>query len=156
MGIMTQPIAKRKNGGDEKAHRISVSLPRGLALALDRMVRERGFHNRSQAVAEMIEERLNRVGEEDENRVMAGTITLFLETHRKGLLQKLRRIQKEHIAEVISCHDIFLEDDYLMEVVLVQGPVGRLRQVMDLMLTCKGVSSGDLSLTSRILPQVHR
>ena len=135
--------------------RISISLVEPLAKALDAMVEARGFHNRSQAVAEMIEGQLSRHRKEDPEHVMAGTITLFLDVTKPGLLQKLKRIQREHIREVISSHDIFLEGDFMLEVLLVQGPVGKLYRIRDRMLTCKGVSSGELSLTSKILPPVH-
>ena len=37
----------------ERAARFSISLPSGLAGQLDRMVRARGFKNRSQAIAEI-------------------------------------------------------------------------------------------------------
>ncbi|MFQ3226564.1 MAG: metal-responsive CopG/Arc/MetJ family transcriptional regulator, partial [Lentimonas sp.] len=47
------------------------------------------------------------------------------------------------------------EGKYIMEVVLVQGPISQLRHITNRMLTCKGVSSGGLTLTSKILPQVH-
>jgi len=137
------------------AQRISVSLPPHLAEALDRMVSQRGFHNRSQAVAEMIETSLIRHQQEDENTVMAGTITLFYDSAKTGLLQKLAEIERDHIEECISSQHVLLEGNHIMEVVLVQGPVKRLRLLTNQMLTCKGVSSGGLTLTSKIIPQLH-
>jgi CopG family nickel-responsive transcriptional regulator len=135
--------------------RISVSLPEHLAVALDRMVSERGFHNRSQAISEMIQERVNAHHQEDDDMIMAGTITLFYDSTKPGLLQKLKRVQRDHIDEVISTHNVLLEGNHIMEVVLVQGPIKNLRFITDRMLTCKGVSSGELTLTSKIMPPVH-
>ncbi len=137
------------------AQRISVSLPPKLASALDKMVERRGFQNRSQAVAEMIEQTLIQHKQEDEAAVMAGTITLFYDSGKSGLLQQLARIEREHIRECISSQHVLLEGQYIMEVVLVQGPVRRLRELTDRMLTCKGVSSGGLTLTNKLIPQVH-
>ena len=124
-------------------------------MRLDAVARERGFHNRSQAVGEILEQRLAEMAEEAGDSVMAGTITLFLEVTKPGLLQKLKQIQREHIAEVISAHDIFLEGDSMMEVLLVQGPVETLYRIRDRLLTCKGVSAGKLVLTAKLLPPVH-
>lgn len=126
-----------------------------MAAELDRMASERGFHNRSQAISEMIQERVNAHHWEDDDMIMAGTITLFYDSTKPGLLQKLKKVQREHVEEVISTHDVLLEGNYIMEVVLVQGPVKNRRFIMDRMLTCKGVSSGELSLTSKIRPPVH-
>lgn len=135
--------------------RISISLPTLLAEGLDQMVAERGFHNRSQAVAEMIQQSLVKHQQEDDATIMAGTITLFYDSAKPGLLAKLAHIEREHIDEVISSQHVLLENQYTMEVVLVQGPVGRLRKITERMLTCKGVSSGELTLTRRIIPPVH-
>lgn len=137
------------------AARISISLPQALATALDQMVNERGFHNRSQAIADMIQHKLIDHQQDDENQIMAGTITLIYDSSKPELLEKLTRVEREHISEVISSQHVLLEGDYIMEVVLVQGPVHRLRTITDRMVTCKGVSSGGLTLTDKLIPQVH-
>jgi CopG family nickel-responsive transcriptional regulator len=139
----------------DTAHRISISLPRRLAQGLDEMVERRGFHNRSQAVAEMIEQQLIEFQQENDEALMAGTITLFYDASKAGLLEKLARIEREHIDECISSQHVLLEGDNVMEVVLVQGRVRRLYQITDRMLTSKGVNSGKLTLTSKIIPQVQ-
>jgi len=143
------------NPPKESAQRISISLPARLARGLDDMIARRGFHNRSQALAEMIEQNLIEFQQEREEAVMAGTVTLFYDASKAGLLEKLARIQREHIEECISSQHVQLEGGHVMEVVLVQGPVRRLREITDRMLTCKGVSSGKLTLTSKIIPQLH-
>ena len=137
------------------AQRISISLPARLASALDEMVNERGFQNRSQAVAEMIEQTLVEHKQQDGATVMAGTITLFYDSGKSGLLQELAKIEREHLEECISSQHVLLEGQYIMEVVLVQGPVQNLRALTNEMLACKGVSSGGLTLTSKLIPQVH-
>ena len=119
------------------------------------MIAERGFHNRSQAIADMVQQQLIEHQQEKHDAVMAGTITLIYDAAKPELLQKLARIQREHVEECISSQHVQLEGQYIMEVVLVQGPVQRLRAVTDRMLTCKGVNSGRLTLTDKLIPQVH-
>jgi CopG family nickel-responsive transcriptional regulator len=137
------------------AQRISISLPAKLAVALDQMVEARGFQNRSQAVAEMIETSLTTHHQRDDTTVLAGTITLFYDTAKPRLLQTLAEIEREHVKECVSSQHVLLEGHYIMEVLLVQGPVQRLRDLTNRMLACKGVSSGGLTLTSKLIPQVH-
>lgn len=137
------------------ATRISISLPQNLAESLDEMVTQRGFHNRSQAIAEMIQQSLIHHEQDNESTIMAGTITLVYDSRKRDLLQKLTQIQHEHVEEVISSQHVFLEGQFIMEVILVQGPVKQLRHITDRMVTCKGVSSGGLTLTSKLIPQVH-
>lgn len=137
------------------AQRISISLPAKLATALDDMVDSRGFQNRSQAIAEMIEESLIQHKQEDNSAIMAGTITLIYDTGKTGLLQQLAKIQRQYVQECISSQHVLLEGQYIMEVVLAQGPVQNLRELTNQMLACKGVSSGGLTLTNKLIPQVH-
>lgn len=103
----------------------------------------------------MIEQTLIQHKQQDGATVMAGTITLFYDSGKTGLLQLLAQIEREHIEECISSQHVLLEGQYVMEVLLVQGPVQHLRALTNKLLACKGVSSGGLTLTSKLIPQVH-
>jgi len=146
---------KPKTSEDPKAQRLSISIPSPLAKALDKLVAQRGFPNRSQALAEMIEHSLTEYSQEDSNTVMAGVITLVYDSARRDLLPTLASIARENIAEVITTQQILLESNYVMEVVVVQGQVDKLRTIRDQMLACKGVSSGRLTLTNKLIPPLH-
>ena len=135
--------------------RISISLPNRLATALDQMIETRRLRNRSQAIAEMIEHSLVDHYQEDDDKIMAGTITLIFDSSRLELFQKLSMIQHIHVMEVISSQHIYLEGNYIMDITLVQGPVWKLRQIRDELLACKGVTSGGLTLTPRLMPPLH-
>lgn len=137
------------------AARISVSLAAELAQGLDEMVSTRGYPNRSKAIAEMIQEALITHHQAKSEGLMAGTITLIYDAEKPGLLQQLSQIQRSYIEEVISSQRILLEGHHLLEVVLVQGPVGRLHEITDCLRACKGVNTGTLSLTDKLIPQVH-
>jgi CopG family nickel-responsive transcriptional regulator len=123
--------------------------------ALDRVVNERGFDSRSQAIAEMIHaqaaEHLGRIGIE----VMAGTLSLVYDESKSSLLRDLSRICREHVAEVISSQHILLEDDHVLEVILMQGPARGLRDIANKLVTCKGVKSANLTMTPHLIPPLH-
>ncbi|MBC8127912.1 MAG: nickel-responsive transcriptional regulator NikR [Gloeobacteraceae cyanobacterium ES-bin-144] len=122
---------------------------------LDRLVTERGFDSRSQAISEMIHqqaaEHLGKIG----TQVMAGTLTMIYDESKSSLLRDLSRVCREHITEVISSQHILLEDDHVLEVLLMQGPANTLRQIANELVTCKGVKSTHLSLTPHLLPPLH-
>jgi len=139
----------------EGVKRISVSLPPAVYEELGRLVAERGFENRSQAISEMIHQSLTEHYQDQGDRLMAGTITLFYDESKPGLLQALAEIERTHIAEVISSQHVLLEDNHTMEVILVQGPASRLKAIADELITCKGVRSGKLTISSAILPPIH-
>ncbi len=139
----------------ENVRRASISLPPSLFDALDELVRIRGFHSRSQALAEMIQQNLIEYHQDLGDEVMAGTIVLFYDESNHGVLPALAQIEREHIAEVISSHHVLLEHNNTMEVLLVQGPAQTLKMISDKLITCKGVKSGKLTISSMILPPLH-
>ncbi len=122
---------------------------------LDRLVSQRGFDSRSQAISEMIHqqaaEHLSKVGSE----VMAAALTLVYDESKSSLLRDLARVCREHVAEVISSQHILLEDDHVMEVILMQGPARTLRDITNELVTCKGVKRAQLTLTPHLMPQLH-
>lgn len=144
-----------KETSSDSLRRITISMPEDTFLALDRIVTERGFDSRSQAIVEMIHqqaaEHLGKIG----TQVMAGTLTMIYDESKSTLLKDLSRICREHITEVISSQHILLEDDHVLEVLLMQGPANTLRQIANELVTCKGVKSTHLTLTPHLLPPLH-
>jgi CopG family nickel-responsive transcriptional regulator len=137
------------------AERISMTLPGSTLRQLDQMVADRGFSNRSQAVTEIINRELIEFSGEQDDTVMTGTITLFYGNRPRDLRSKLSNIQRKHIAEVISSLHVLLERDHTMEVLVVQGPAHKLRAVADELVTCKGVKTGSLNLSTFTMPPIH-
>ncbi len=139
----------------EGVRRITVSMPDAAYQALDRLVQQRGFDNRSQAVSEMIHQHaaqhLGKIGTE----IMAGTLTLVYDESKSSLLRDLSRIFREHIAEVISSQHILLEEEHVLEVILMQGPARTLRNITNKLVTCKGVKTAHMTLTPHLIPPLH-
>lgn len=135
--------------------RVSVSLPREVLLGLDALIAEKGFESRSQGLAWVIRQHLREDREEDVSAIMAGSITIFFRQTRPGILEELASLKREFLDEVIGTLQVQLSDGHLMEVLLVQGPVGKLRALTDRIVACKGVKAGRLTLTHDLLPPLH-
>ena len=144
-----------KDDNSEGLRRVTISMCEDTFQSLDRIITERGFDSRSQAISEMIHqqaaEHLGKIG----SQVMAGTLTLIYDESKSSLLRDLSKICREHITEVISSQHILLEDEHVLEVLLMQGPAKTLREIANELVTCKGVKSTHLSLTPHLLPQLH-
>jgi CopG family transcriptional regulator, nickel-responsive regulator len=144
-----------KNSKTDGIKRITVSMPDDTFQALDRLVAQRGFENRSQLVAEMIHEHtaqhLGKMGKD----VMAGTLTIVYDESKNSLLKDLSRIFREHITEVISSQHVLLEEEHVLEVILMQGPAHTLREISHKLISCKGVKTANLTLTPHLLPPLH-
>ena len=136
--------------------RLSMSLPTDLYRQLDVMVHERGLPSRSQLISELIRHALADHGEATHpDALLAGTITLVYRGNRGRVRELLAQTQHEFLKEVISAQHIFLEDEQSLEVLLVQGPATRLRDLCDALRKVRGVQQLRLFTTTALLPPLH-
>ena len=76
--------------------RFTVSVPPNLATQLDRMTREKGYANRSLAVADLIRAGLVEHRQNYGDREIAGSITLVYDHHKQHVQTTLTDIQHDH------------------------------------------------------------
>jgi CopG family transcriptional regulator, nickel-responsive regulator len=145
-------IARQQN---RPVSRISMSLPYALLKELDRMVSERGFISRSQAINDMLHQFLIEHKRERGDDIMVGTVTLVYDNSVPGLQKQLADLQSRHIDEVISSLHVHLVRNQTMEVILVQGPVKTLQAIADELISRRGVISGKMHLVAALIPQLH-
>lgn len=145
----------KEEKGKNLVSRISISLPEELLIDLDEMVERRGFESRSQAIGDMINRHVVEHKRELGDEVMAGTVTLLYDHSTRGLQKQLADLQHDYIDEVISSLHVHLMHHQTMEVILVQGPVLRLQQIADEMITQRGVITGRLQLMAAVIPPLH-
>jgi CopG family nickel-responsive transcriptional regulator len=150
---MTMPNAG--HGPYQPVSRISMSLPGELLIELDRMVDDRGYASRSQAISDMLHQFLVEHRREVGNDVMVGTITLLYDNSVPGLQKQLADLQYRHIDEVISSLHVSVKGNQTLEVILVQGPAQKLQAIADKMITQRGVTSGRIQVVAALIPQVH-
>jgi CopG family nickel-responsive transcriptional regulator len=141
--------------GNGPISRISMSLPRALLRELDRMVQERGFESRSQAINDMLHRSLLEHKRKRGDDVMVGTVTLVYDNSVPRLQRQLAELQCRHIDEVISSLHVHLLHNQTMEVILVQGPAARLQGIADELISRRGVISGHMHLVAALIPQLH-
>lgn len=144
-----------ENDADHLA-RLSMSLPGHLLDAFDRMVAERGLPSRSSAMTELIRgavaDHAERVRPDD---VVAGTVTLTYASDSGTVRHRVAQKQRDFLKEVISSQHVFLEGDQSLEVLLVQGPPGRLEELCDALRRIRGMHQVKLVTTAALLPQLH-
>lgn len=151
--LSCMPVTRSKS--EKNAHRLTISIPDKLHGQFEELMVERGFVNRSQAIAEVLNQHISDYYSLKGNSLMAGTITLFYDHKRSGIKQQITDVHHEHIREVISSLCVLLQNSCTMEVVLVQGPAKRLRQIANKLLGIKGMIAGRLNLTRTLLPPIQ-
>lgn len=128
--------------------RFSVSLPQQLLTDLDEMVCEKGYDNRSLAIADMIRDELVEHRQHDGQQEIAGTITLVYDHHKSHVQEALTKLQHDHMVMIISTLHVHLDHDNCLEVLVVRGAAAPIKSLADALIAAKGVKHGRLTVTS--------
>ena len=137
-----------KHAKTEGVVRFTVSVPQTLAKQLDQMTREKGYDNRSLAVADMIRDQLVEHRQNFGNHDIAGTITLVYDHHKQHVQAALTDIQHDHHDVIISTLHVHLDHDNCLEVLVVRGKAGTIKKIADELIAAKGVKHGKLTVTT--------
>jgi CopG family nickel-responsive transcriptional regulator len=126
--------------------RFSVSLESDLLEAFDVFVRDGSFATRSEAIRQLLRQTLTRDAFEGDDRPVTATLTLVYDHHRPHLVEKLLELQHRHPGQVVASMHVHLDHDRCMEVIVLKGPGGELRQLASSLRGLKGVHAGELTL----------
>jgi CopG family nickel-responsive transcriptional regulator len=137
-----------KNTKTDGVVRFTVSVPRDLAKQLDRMTREKGYDNRSLAVADMIRDQLVEHRQNYGDHDIAGTITLVYDHHKQHVQTTLTDIQHDHHDVILSTLHVHLDHHNCLEVLAVRGKAGTVKKIADELIAAKGVKHGKLTVTT--------
>jgi len=128
--------------------RFSVSMPGQLVAEFDRLIAEQGYRTRSEAIRDLIRERLVQREWQAGEEAVVGTLTLIYDHHVSGLAQRLTEVQHDHVEEIISSLHVHLDHDNCLEVLVLRGRAAELVRVADYLLATRGVKHGKLVLTT--------
>jgi CopG family nickel-responsive transcriptional regulator len=132
----------------ETVSRFSVSLDKKLQRELDRMCREKGYDNRSLAIADMIRDHLVEHQQQQGAGEIAGTVTIVYDHHKPHLMELLTDIQHDHGELIIATLHVHLDHHNCLEVLAVRGRADRIKSVADALIAAKGVKHGKLTITT--------
>ena len=128
--------------------RFGVSLDVKLLRQFDRLIVRKGYANRSEAIRDLIREALVReqweLGAED----AVGTITLVYDHHTRDLSDKLTDLQHAHYESIVSTLHVHLDPHHCLEVLVLRGTAGTLKEIADRLIGTRGVKHGTFSATT--------
>jgi CopG family nickel-responsive transcriptional regulator len=132
----------------ETVSRFSISLAPSLLAQLDSMTLEKGYGNRSQAIADMIRAQLVEHRQKASRGEIAGTITLVYDHHKPHVQATLTDIQHDHHQVIISTIHVHLDHHNCLEVLVVRGQGAIIKKIADELIAAKGVKHGKLTVTT--------
>ena len=132
----------------EDVSRFSVSLKKGLFRQLDDMIKEKGYENRSLAIADMIRDQLVEHWRGAGDFDAVGTILLGYDPRDPRGRAGLTRLQEEYLETIVSTLRVQSDAESCMEVLVVRGKASAINALADRLIGAKGVKHGKLSLTA--------
>lgn len=130
-----------------KIVRFGVSLEKELLEKFDKLIKEKKYPNRSEAIRDLIRENLVKK-EWTEGKEVAGAITLVFDHHKRELVNTLTDIQHDFHQLIISSQHIHLDHDNCLEIIVVRGKPIEVRGLADKLKSTKGVKYGSLSIAT--------
>lgn len=111
----------------------------------DRMIKQIGYKTRSEAIRDLIRERLVHQEWQATNQKTVGTITLVYSHDVHELSEVLTALQHKYHKQIVSTMHIHLDKHNCLEVLVVKGTGKEIKRIADHLLSTKGVKHGKLT-----------
>ncbi|ACG71769.1 putative transcriptional regulator, CopG family [Anaeromyxobacter sp. K] len=126
--------------------RIGISLEDGLLEQFDKLIAEKGYVNRSEAIRDLIRDALvQRAFTESSGREeRVAVVTLVYDHDSSSLAQKLAHIQHENHRAVVSALHVHMDPHNCLEVLVLRGRGKDVVAMGESLVATKGVKYGKL------------
>ena len=126
----------------DKVVRTGISFEPKLLKMFDRFIRENGYTNRSEAINDVIRDRLTHM---HENNII-GTIKIIYD-HRLGHYSKnVSNLQHDYHCQIVSSMHTYLDHHTCLELIVVKGRIDRIKKLLEKIKKTKGVKEAELIL----------
>ncbi len=128
--------------------RFGVSIDQDLLENYDRLINERGYATRSEALRDLIREALIQQKIETQTETHAlGSLTLVYDHHARNLATEMAELQHDFHENILSVMHLHVSHDDCMEIIALRGIVSEIVELANGLLSLKGVKNGKLFLT---------
>ena len=127
--------------------RFGVSLEKELLQKFDVLLRGKNYTNRSEAIRDLIRQELVKK-QWQEDKEIAGTITMIYDHHKREVVNKLMDIQHGFGEVIISTQHIHLDHHNCLEIIAVKGRPKAAEKLADTLKAVKWVKHATLSMSS--------
>ncbi len=132
----------------ERVERFGVSMSRRLLSRFDRVIRAKGYRNRSEAIRDIARDYLVSQEWASGRSPVVGTVTIVYDHETRELGEVLTHLQHEHGGAVICSTHVHLDPHNCLEVVVVRGRPAQVQAIADRLISTRGVKHGKLVTTT--------
>jgi CopG family nickel-responsive transcriptional regulator len=137
--------------------RFTISLDENLATEFDRLIRERGYSNRSEAVRDLLRGRLDTLRiQQALAPFCVASLSYVYNHHERDLAERLTELQHQHHDLVVASTHVHLDHDNCLETAILRGATEDVRRFADMLTAQRGVRHGQLNLVPVDVEGGHR
>lgn len=127
--------------------RMTISLDADLATEFDRLIAERGYRNRSEAVRDLLRAHLEQARQKrGEATHCVANLSYVYNHHERDLAERLTSLQHEQHDLAVATLHVHLDHENCLESVILRGPTAAVRSFSDALIAERGVRHGQLNL----------
>jgi CopG family nickel-responsive transcriptional regulator len=128
--------------------RFGVSIPDDLLVKFDALISEKGYTNRSEAIRDLIRDRLVEDQWSESEHEVVGTVTVVYNHEQSDLAQKLTEIQHRKYDLIVSSVHVHLDAHNCLEVLIMRGRSEEVRRAGEALISTRGVKHGKITMTT--------
>ncbi|KPK60519.1 MAG: nickel-responsive regulator [Planctomycetes bacterium SM23_32] len=126
--------------------RFGVSLGLDLLDQFDTLINKMGYDNRSEAVRDLIRQKLTEEQWQAPDRQTFAAVMLVYNHHKMSLPSRLTELQHDSLAKIIGSFHVHIDRHSCLEIIVMRGKGKDLRALGERMISLKGVKYGKLNL----------
>ncbi len=136
--------------------RITMSVDESLAQEFDRLIAERGYASRSEAMRDLLRREVEAQRASRDPRVFCvASLSYVYNHHERNLAERLVESQHAHHDLVVASMHVHLDHDHCLESVVLKGPAQAVRALSDHTRAERGVRHAALNLVTVDSGDVH-
>ena len=128
--------------------RFGVSIDSDLQKKFDRLIKKKGYGNRSEAIRDLIREALVSEEWETGDRDTVGVFSLVYDHHKSDLSMVINTIQHHNLDIIRSSTHVHIDHNNCLEVIILKGKSREIKKLADQLASTKGIKHGKLIMTS--------
>jgi CopG family nickel-responsive transcriptional regulator len=126
--------------------RVGVSLEKALLAKFDALLETQGYPNRSEAIRDLIRDRLAREQLSNPEADAVAMVYLVYDHHNSKLTHQLTHLQHNHLLHTIVTTHVHLDHHHCLESIILKGKVKELEKLASHIASIKGVKLSKISL----------
>lgn len=126
----------------DKVVRTGISFEPKLLKLFDKFLKEKGYTNRSEAINDIIRDRLTHMHESQ----IVGTIKVVYDQRVGHYSKNVSNLQHDYHCQIVSSMHTYLDHHNCLELIVVKGRIDRVKKLMEKIKNTKGVKKVEMIL----------